>query len=145
MLKKTITYFDFDGNKRTEDLYFNMTRSELIEFSFGLPDIKENVSDKITKKDAEELGKKMVEKMGGEGMYKFVKDLIFKSYGVKSEDGRRFVKNEQLSVEFTQTLAYDELLMDIFSSNEKANEFLNGVIPPEMANQVSVHALPGAN
>ena len=108
MLKKTITYIDFDGNKRTEDLYFNMTRSELIEFSFGLPDLKENVSDKITKQEAEELGKKMVEKMGGEGMYKFVKDLIFKSFGVKSEDGRRFIKSEQLSTEFTQTMAYDE-------------------------------------
>lgn len=145
MLKKTITYIDFDGNQRKEDLYFNMTRSELIEFSFGLPDLKENVSDKITKQEAEELGKKMVEKMGGEGMYKFVKDLIFKSFGVKSEDGRRFIKNEQLSIEFTQTMAYDELLMDIFSTNEKANEFLNGVIPPEMANRVSVNALPGAN
>lgn len=145
MLKKTITYIDFDGNNRTEDLYFNMTRNELIEFSFGLPDLKENVSDKITKQDAEELGAKMVEKMGGEGMYKFVKDLIFKAYGIKSEDGRRFIKNEALSIEFTQTMAYDELLMDIFSSNEKANEFLNGIIPPQLANQVSMNALPGAN
>lgn len=145
MLKKTITYIDFDGNQRTEDLYFNMTRNELVKFSFGLPELTENVPDKITKKDAEELGAKMIEKMGAEGLYTFVENLIFKAYGIKSEDGRRFIKSEQLSTEFTQTMAYDELLTDIFSTDEKATEFLNAIIPSEMAKQVSMNVLPGAN
>ena len=136
MLKKTITYIDFDGNKRTEDQYFNMTRSELVAFSFDLPDVRENNAAEISNDNIAELGKKMIEKMGVEGIFNFVKNLVFKAYGVKSDDGRRFIKSEQLSVEFTQTMAYDELLMDLFSSDEKATEFINAVIPAEMTQQM---------
>lgn len=136
MIKKTITYTDFDGNKRTEDAYFNMTKSELLEFSFTVPD---TMSDAVTDPehvDVEEAGKKLIEKIGNIGILNFVKDLVFKAYGVKSEDGRRFIKNEQLSIEFTQTLAYDEFLMELFSDAAKANEFINAVIPAEVVKQI---------
>lgn len=136
MLKKTITYTDFDGNERTEDLYFNMTRNELISFSFNLPDVKTKMSAEPTKAELEDAGKKMIDKMGSEGVFNFVKDLIFKSYGIKSEDGRRFIKSEELSTEFTQTIAYDEFLMDLFSDDKKANAFINAVIPAEMAKRL---------
>ena len=145
MLKKTVTYIDFDGKERTEDLYFNMTRNELISFSFNLPDVKTNFGPEPTKVEIEEAGKKMVEKMGSEGVFNFVKDLVFKAYGIKSEDGRRFIKSEQLSTEFTQTQAYDDFIMDLFSDDKKANDFINAIVPADMTNQMPMKALNGAN
>lgn len=140
MLKKTVTYTDFDGNQRTEDLYFNMTKSELVEFSFGLP---EEMSDtvKSTEDINNETANKLIEKIGNSGIFNFVKDLVFKSYGVKSEDGRRFIKNEQTTIEFTQTLAYDEFLMNLFSDDRNASDFINGIIPAEMAKQIPAVAM----
>ena len=145
MIKRTIKYVDFDGNERIEDAYFNMTKSELVAFFFEIPnDIADTVKDPDSV-DIREAGKKLLEKIGNVGIYNFVKDLIFKSYGMKSEDGRRFIKSEQLSTEFTQTLAYDEFLMDLFSDDNKASEFINGIIPADMANKMSVNTFKAAN
>lgn len=140
MLKKTVTYTDFDGNQRTEDLYFNMTKSELVEFSFGMP---EEMSNTVKSPDDinDETANKLIEKIGNSGIFNFVKDLVFKSYGVKSEDGRRFIKNEQTTIEFTQTLAYDEFLMNLFSDDRNASDFINGIIPAEMAKQIPAVAM----
>lgn len=133
MIKKTITYVDFDGNERTEDMYFNMTKSELVAFSFDMPEaITENVP-KTADADVEAVGRKIAEKLGSSGIFKFVTDLVAKAYGVKSEDGRRFIKSKQLSEEFTQTIAYDEFIMELFSDDKKASEFINAVIPSNMA------------
>lgn len=145
MLKKTVTYTDFDGNSRTEDLYFNMTRNELLSFSFGMPDIGIDANTDPNKIDVKEAGKKLVEKMGSSGIVDFIKDLVFKAYGVKSEDGRRFIKSEALSTEFTQTLAYDEFIMELFEDDKKASEFINAVIPAEMKKQMPMTALNADN
>lgn len=139
MLKKTITYTDFDGNTRTEDAYFNMTRTELIAFSFDMPNaITESVGDP-NNVDIEAASTKMAEKLGAAGIYNFVTDLVYKAYGKKSEDGRRFIKTENgkpLAEEFTQTLAYDEFIIDLFSDDKKASEFINAIVPANMANQI---------
>ena len=137
MIKRTINYVDFDGNQRTEDAYFNMTRSELIAFSFGMPDAVTDAAKNANNANLEEAGAKLVEKMGTSGIFNFVKDLVFKAYGMKSEDGRRFIKSEQMATEFTQTLAYDEFLIDLFSDDKKAAEFINGIIPADMAKQMT--------
>lgn len=132
MIKRTIPYTDFDGKARVEEAYFNMNRTELIDFYLGLP---EDLTGGLTNPDeinVEELGAKMVEKLGRAGIFDFVKDLVFKSYGIKSEDGRRFIKSEQLSTEFTQTMAYDEFIMDLFSEMDKINAFINGIIPANL-------------
>lgn len=137
MLTKTITYTDFNGNSRTEELFFNMTRSELLAFSFNMPDV---ISDSVgdpNKVDMEAAGIKLAEKLGNSGIFKFVQDLVFKAYGVKSEDGRRFIKSDELSTEFTQTLAYDEFIMELFSDDKKASEFINSIIPADIANKMS--------
>lgn len=135
MIKRTITYIDFDGKERTEDAYFNMTKSDLIEFSFGLP---EEMTDTVSSTDDvnNETAKKLVEKLGNAGIFNFVKELIVKSYGVKSSDGRRFIKDEKATTEFMQTLAYDEFIIDLFSNDMKASEFINGIIPADMANKM---------
>lgn len=140
MIKRTINYIDFDGNQRTEDAYFNMTRSELIAFSFDMPDAITDAAKNADNVDLEEAGVKLVEKMGTSGIFNFVKDLVFKAYGKKSPDGRRFIKSNEMSTEFTQTLAYDEFLIDLFSDDKKAAEFINGIIPADMAKQISTNS-----
>lgn len=136
MIKKTITYTDFDGNVRTEDAYFNMTKNELLSFSFGMPADVTDAAKNSDNVNIEEAGKKLAEKIGNEGIFNFVKDLVFRAYGKKSEDGRRFIKDREQTVEFTQTLAYDEFLMDLFSDDKKASEFINGIIPADIAEKL---------
>ena len=137
MIKRTINYIDFDGNRRTEDAYFNMTKSELIAFSFDMPDVITDTAENATNNvDLEEAGTKLIEKLGTSGIFKFVTDLVFRSYGKKSDDGRRFIKSKELSTEFTQTLAYDEFIMDLFSDDKKASEFINGIIPSDIAKKI---------
>jgi len=144
MIKRTITYTDFDGKERTEDAYFNMTKSELIEFSFGLPDeMTETV--KSTDDVNNETANKLIEKLGNSGIFNFVKELIVKSYGVKSADGRRFIKDEKATTEFMQTLAYDEFIIDLFSNDMKASEFINGIIPADMANKMPTNTFRAVN
>ena len=141
MIKRTITYTDFNGNSRTEDMYFNMTKSELVAFSFTLPDEMKSEIGNEENFNVEETGAKLAEKMGNSGIFNFVKDLVFKSYGIKSEDGRRFIKSDELSTEFTQTIAYDEFLMDLFSDDRKTTDFINGIIPADIADKMAARKL----
>lgn len=145
MIKRTINYVDFDGNNRTEDAYFNMTRTELMEFSFTMPGEVADAVDKHDQEDPEKIATNLMEKMGSSGIFNFVKDLVFKSYGKKSEDGRRFIKSEQMSLEFTQTLAYDEFIIDLFSDDKKATEFINGIIPADLADKISANKIKALN
>lgn len=117
MLKKTITYIDYDGKERTETHYFDLNEVEATEMELS---VNGGMSKKL---------KTIVESDDKAAMFKFFRDLIFKSYGIKSEDGRRFVKSEQISEEFTQTRAYSKLVMDLATDGEKLAEFFNGVIP----------------
>lgn len=144
MIKRTINYTDFDGNQRTEDAYFNMTRTELLAFSFDIPDDVTNAVN-ANNVDIEAAGAKLLEKLGKSGIFNFVKDLVFKAYGKKSEDGRRFIKSNEFSTEFTQTLAYDEFMIDLFSDDKKATEFINGIIPAEMAEKIQTGSIKVIN
>ena len=117
MLKKTITYTDYDGNERIETHYFDLNEVEATELELS---VKGGMSNKL---------EEMVKADDKAAMFKFFKDLIFKSYGIKSEDGRRFIKSEQISEEFTQTGAYTKLVMELAQDGEKLAAFFNGVIP----------------
>ena len=63
------------------------------------------------------------------GLIDLFKDLILRSYGEKSADGRRFIKSKELSTAFSQTEAYSELFMELVTDAEKAAEFVNGITP----------------
>lgn len=135
MLKKTITYTDFDGNKRTEDAYFNLLQSEAVELALELPEgLFDSVNDKKTD---EETAATLIEKLGGKGVYGFIKDLVLKSYGIKSSDGRRLEKSDEISKEFSQTVAFDTFLMGLMSDDKAAAEFVTKVIPPELADKIA--------
>ena len=117
MLKKTITYTDYDGNQRTEDFYFNLSKAELTEMELsaegGLGKYYERI---IAAKDSKLIVKEF-------------KDLVLKAYGEKSPDGKRFIKNQELRDAFSQTEAYSELFMELATDAEAATKFINGITP----------------
>lgn len=145
MIKKTVNYEDFDGNKRTEDLYFNLTKFEATEFALDLPD---DITNEVTKEGVDatnmESVSRIVQKLGGKGIIDFIRKLVLKSYGIKSEDGRRFEKSEKISIEFSQTMAFDNLMMELLTDDDEAAKFINGVIPADLANAANGAMLPGA-
>ena len=144
MLKKVITYDDFDGNQRTETHYFNLTRVELAEMAFNLPDgISDAIGDNPAEIDEKKAAARIVASLGSSGILDFIKELVKKSYGVKSPDGRRFDKSPALFQEFSETLAYDSLIMEFMQKPETATDFVNAVIVSS-ANKTTVQ-LPANN
>ena len=125
MLK--ITYNDFDGNKRTEDFYFNLTQAEIVKMDLAADGgSMEKMLNKIIR--TEDI-KKIAD---------IVDDFIKKSYGEKSDDGKRFIKSPELSEAFAQTEAYSQLFIELLSE-EGANlaKFVNGIIPQDVAAEVA--------
>ena len=133
MLKKKITYTDFNGNERTEDHYFNLTKTELTEIALGLPDGMDE--SEITEAN-EQAAMTIIDKLGKDGVFKFIKELILKSYGIKSSDGKRFQKSEEISKEFSETLAFDQFFMELMTDDVKAAELVNSIIPKDVANGI---------
>lgn len=120
MIKKTISYTDYNGTERSEDFYFNLNKAELIEMKFSKHGGLENyIKDIINAKKENEL-------------IQLFKDLVLKAYGVKSEDGRRFIKNDTLKEEFMQTEAYSNLFMELATNEQAAIEFVNGIVPKQV-------------
>lgn len=122
MLKKTITYTDFNGNERTEDYLFNLTKAELLEMELSTSGGMTQMIDRI------------IAAQDWPAVTKVFKDLILKAYGEKSPDGKRFIKSKELSDAFSQTEAYSQLFMELTLNPEAASEFVNGLVPdmPEL-------------
>lgn len=117
MLKKTITYTDYNQAERTEDFYFNLTKAEVMEMEMS------------TSGGLAEMIKKIVAAKDAPAIIKVFKDLILKAYGEKSPDGKRFIKSEEISTAFAQTEAYSQLFMELATDPDRAAEFVNGIIP----------------
>ena len=119
MLKKTITYVDYDGNERTEDHYFNLSKAELIEMRYT-----ENGG-------LEKYIEKIISEQDNSKLLVLFKNIVLKSYGQKSLDGKRFIKSEELTNEFIQSEAYSELFVELMDA-EKCAEFFNSIIPKDL-------------
>lgn len=117
MIKKTIKYVDFKGNEREEDFYFNLSKPELMEMELTTKGGMSDYLDKIVKAQSREE------------LIKWFRIIILKAYGEKSEDGRRFIKSEELSTAFSQTGAFEQLYMELVTNEKKASEFINAIIP----------------
>ena len=125
MLKKIITYTDYNGVERTEPFYFNLSKAELMEMELGVTGGMTEMLDKIiAAKDAPSL-------------MKTFKEMIMKAYGIKSDDGKRLIKSEELSIAFTQTEAYSVLFMELITDDKAAADFVNGIIPNEIQTEVA--------
>lgn len=125
MLKKRITYTDYNGVNREEDFYFNLTKAEIMEMEMS-------TSGGLT-----ELINRVVETQDAPSIIKIFKEIIMKAYGEKSPDGKRFVKSAELADAFSQTPAYSELFMELASDADAASAFVNGIIPADMAQAVA--------
>lgn len=122
MLKKTITFTDYNGNERTEDFYFNLSKAELSEMELSTTGgLGQMIQDIVAAQDTPRI-------------ISIFKDLILKSYGIKSADGRRFIKSKELSMEFAQTEAYSDLFMLLATNEAAATEFVDGIVPQEKKN-----------
>lgn len=120
MLKKTITYVDYNGVERTEDHYFNLSKAEIMEMELS------------TKGGFVEMVKKIVDAQDAPSLIKIFKDLILKAYGEKSPDGRRFIKSPEISDAFSQTEAYSNLFMELATDADAAAKFVNGILPNDL-------------
>lgn len=117
MLFKTITYTDYNGTERTEDFYFNLTEAEVMEMEMS------------TSGGLAEMINRIVAAQDAPSIIAVFKKLLLKAYGVKSPDGKRFIKSDALSEEFSQTEAYSQLFMELATNSDKASEFVNGIVP----------------
>ena len=125
MLKKTIEFTYYNGEKIKEDFYFNLSKAELMEMEL------------VTSGGFAEMLQKMVDTQDIPEIMKIFKKVIMKAYGVKSPDGKRFIKSDELSKEFTETEAYSELFMELLSDTDAATAFVNGIIPADAAKQLA--------
>ena len=124
MVVKKIKYTDFNGVEREEEFMFNLTEAEITEMELTTDG---GLSDSI---------KKIISAQDTPQIIETFKMLLLKSYGQKSADGRRFIKSEELSKEFTQTNAYSQLFMELAYDDDAAIAFINGIIPESMRDRV---------
>ena len=133
MFKKEIEYQDFNGQQRKEMFYFNLSKAELMEMELS------------TQAGMEEMIKMLIATKDNAKIVQTFKDLILRSYGIKSEDGTRFIKTPELREAFEQSNAYSELFMEILSSTDAQVSFINGVINgvnvPEMKEEDAIAKL----
>lgn len=133
MLKKTINYTNFDDEAAVETVYFNLTKTDLADNMHVIEEF-EALRKLLSgpKRDLKVPEIQMIINM--------VKKVMQMSYGIRSEDGKRFVKTDQQWVEFTQTAVYDEFLISLFENPENAVDFVSGIIPKDMREKVIADA-----
>ena len=133
MIKKTITYEDYNGVERTENFYFNLNKAEVLEMEMGTEGgMAETIQTIVDAKDAPAI-------------IRVVTDLVLPGYGVKSDDGRRFMKTKpdgtRYADDFKETEAYSQIFMELATDADAAAKFVNGIIPADLAQKA---ALPNA-
>lgn len=125
MLKKTITYTDYNGNERKEDFYFNLNKAEIMRMEMST---RGGLAERINR---------IVAAQDTPAIIEIFEDLIQKSYGVKDADGRGFVKKKEDLEAFMATEAYSELFMELATNADAAAEFVNGIVPGDISKQVA--------
>lgn len=124
MLKKSITYTDFNGEEITEDFFFHLSKAELVELEMSQ---KEGLSQYL---------ENIIKAENGQEIMTIFKKLLLQAYGQRSPDGKRFVKNEGLRQEFLSSEAYSELFMELVTDADAAAAFINGIIPATLADDL---------
>lgn len=128
MLKRSITYTDYNGGTRTEDFYFNLTQAEVTEMELS---VDGGLVEMINRIVAAQDGKQIIATF---------KDIILRAYGEKSPDGKRFIKNQELRDAFAQTEAYSILFMELATNADAAAAFVNGIVPAQAAAPATIPA-----
>lgn len=125
MLAKTITYTDFNGVNQTQKEYFNLTKSELMEMQMSVQGGLTGLLTSIAETNDNVL------------LMKYFKKIIVKSYGIKSADGKEFIKSKKIAKKFVNSAAYDSLFVELFSDENKLMEFIKGIVPSDVREQIN--------
>jgi hypothetical protein len=119
-IDKNRKYIDFDGNERTEDFYFHLKESDLVELNLGVTGgLEKMIRQIIAAQDMPEI-------------MKLFKQLITMSYGVKTPDGKGFHRSKELVESYLETNAYSDFFIELVSNPDKAGEFVAGIIPSDL-------------
>lgn len=129
MLKKTITYTNYNDEQKTGDFYFNLKKSELIDMQYSTPKGFMEYLDRITKTEDQ------VE------IWRTFRDIVLKAYGEKSDDGERFIKTPDRAKAFEETEAFSELIYELMSSSTAAADFINGIMPKDLVERAKQEKL----
>lgn len=124
MLKRTVNYTDLNGMPQSEEVYFNLTKAELLEMEMS------------TDEGFAETLRRIIDAKSNRALLSEFKKLILSSYGKKSEDGRRFIKDENDRKEFEQSLAFDQLFTEFATDANAAAVFVNGIIPTDLVEEM---------
>ena len=125
MIKKTVTYTDYNGEQRTETFYFHYTEAEILDMEMSE---EGSFIDRI---------QRIIDAKDKTALMKLIKKFVIDAYGVKSEDGKRFMKNDELKTAFLECPAYSDIFMEMVTNDEVAADFVNGVIPSTMKDRVA--------
>lgn len=125
MLKKTVTYIDFNDVERTEDFYFNLTEAEITDMNL---DENGGLAEKL---------QKIVDSKDVKTIKDYFKWIVLKAYGEKSEDGRRFMKSEEITKAFEETQAYSDIWMELATNDSAAADFVNGIMPRSLNEKIN--------
>ena len=120
MLKKTVTYTDYNGVERTEAFYFHYNEAEILDMEMS------------TEGGFAERIQKIIDAKDQVSLMQVIKKFVIDAYGVKSEDGKRFIKNDTVRTEFLESPAYSQIWMELVMDDEIAADFINNVIPSGM-------------
>ena len=120
MLKKTVTYTDYNGVERTEAFYFHYNEAEILDMEMS------------TEGGFAERIQKIIDAKDQVSLMQVIKKFVIDAYGVKSEDGKRFIKNDKVKTEFLESPAYSKIWMELVMDDEVAADFVNNVIPSDM-------------
>lgn len=132
MLKKTITYIDYNDEERTEDHYFHLTKAELLDWQMSVSGGMQAYLNTI------------MESRDNVAIYQAFREIFVMSYGVKSPDGRQFVKNDEVRDAFFQSEAWSEMIMEVMSDPSGAAEIMASIVPKDLRNEVLTRAEEGA-
>ena len=123
MIKKTVTYEDYNGETRTETFYFHFTEAEILDMEMS------------TEGGFAERIQRIIDAKDQSALMKLIKKVVIDAYGVKSPDGKRFIKNDEVKAAFLECPAYSDIFMDMVTDDKLAAEFVNGVVPKNMKNR----------
>ena len=116
MHKEVITYNDLNGVQRTEDFYFDLSKPEIVKMQAS------------AKGGYDVQLKSIAASLDGAKIMDFFENFVSKAYGVKSEDGRRFMKSDEISRSFMETPAYEVLFEKLVTDDKYAADFVNAVM-----------------
>jgi hypothetical protein len=125
VLKKTITFEDFNGETVSEDHYFHLSKAELVEWEMSHAG------------GMQEALRRIIAASDGKAIIAEFKKIILGAYGIRSDDGRRFIKTQELRDQFESSEAYSTLFMELVTNADAASEFVKGVIPQNLAEEAA--------